>query len=176
MREKELIEGLRRGDMSSYEQLFHAWYPRLVRYADSVVNDFDVAKDLVQNVFMKVWQHRSRLQGDLSIGSWLHVLTRNEALNHLRSRRYVETMYFTPPHVPDSHRVTEIGVQEDNADAALIREEVARMPEQRRKVFGMSRLLGLTNKEIAQVLSLSEKTVERHITLANRHLKKTFEK
>lgn len=168
MTEHELITGLREGRMSAYEAAFHAYYPRFVRFADYIVKDLPLAKDLVQNVFLKVWRFRDRLAPALSLENYLYVLTKREVLNHLRSRK-----------IPEPLSAVEAGgfLAEDSArldrrvDVSLIRSLAANLPEQRRKVFVMSRLQGMSNKEIAAALSLSEKTVERHITLAGKQLR-----
>lgn len=151
--------------MSAYEAAFHAYYPRFVRFADYIVKDLQVAKDLVQNVFLKVWRYRNRLEPDLSLENYLYVLTKREVLNYLRSRKDAEPLSATD--IP----AEEPGRMDRRIDAALVRSLLDRLPEQRRKVFAMSRLQGMSNKEIATALSLSEKTVERHITLAGKQLR-----
>jgi len=170
MVEKKLITGLRNGDMSAYEQAFHAYYPRFVHFAEYVVKDLSLAKDLVQNAFIKVWRFRDRLQENLSLENYLYVLTKREILNHLRSRRDADTLAAWSADLEDATHDPEA-----RTDVALIRDQLSVLPEQRRKVFELSRFRGLSNKEIARELSLSEKTVERHITLANRQIRHLFQ-
>lgn len=168
MKEHKLITGLRNGDMAAYETAFQTFYPRFVRFADYIVKDFPLAKDLVQNVFLKLWRYRDRLKPDLSLENYLYVLTKREVLNNLRSRRAAEPLSAAEVlgfPVEDAVRMDR------RVDASLVRSLMAVLPEQRRKVFVMSRLQGMTNKEIADALSLSEKTVERHITLAGKQLR-----
>ena len=172
MTEKKLITGLRNGDVAAYEEAFHTYYPRFVHFADYIVKDIALAKDIVQNVFLKVWRFRGRLDPDLSLGNYLYVLTKREVLNQLRSRKITGSL-------SEVTGTNDAGSQarrmDSQVDMSLLREEVELLPEQRRKVFVMSRFQGLPNKEIAQKLSISEKTVERHITLAGRQLRELFE-
>ena len=165
MNEQKLIIGLKKGDMRAYERAFHSYYPKLVHFADYIVRDFALAKDLVQNVFMKVWRFRERLDSNLSLNNYLYVLTKREILNYLRSKKTFESLD-TLTELPGNNRATDA-----NVDISIIREQVDKLPVQRRKVFMMSRFYGLSNKEIAQQLSLAEKTVERHITLADKQLR-----
>ena len=168
MTERKLITGLKKGEMSAYEQAFHLYYPRFVRFAEYIVKDLSTAKDLVQNVFLKVWRYRDRLDESLSQGSYLYVLTKREVLNHLRACKATEP-------VEAMESLAEKGSDpERRADVALVREQFSQLPPQRRRVFEMSRLQGMSNREIARALSLSEKTVERHITLAGKQLREAF--
>lgn len=171
MTEKELIAGLRRGDMAAYERAFHLYYPRFVYFADYIVKDQQTAKDLVQNVFLKVWRFRDRLKDDLSLVNYLYVLTKREVLNHLRGFKAIESLQDEL-----AGHCEGVGGEhlEAQVDAALVREWIQTLPDKRRRVFELSRLRGMSNKEISRVLSISEKTVERHITLALRQLKEEF--
>ena len=163
--EQKLINGLKRGDMHAYEQAFHTYYPKFVHFANFIVNDFEVAKDLVQNVFLKVWHHRDRLDESLSLNNYLFVLTKREVLNHLRSQKAFESLETLSEVKGSSHRA------DDEVEVAMIRNQVNKLPEQRRNVFILSRYYGLPHKEIARQLDISEKTVERHITLAGKQLR-----
>lgn len=169
MTESKLIAGLRNGNMDAYEEAFHTYYPKFVRFAHYIVNDMAIAKDLVQNVFLKVWRFRDRLDESLSLQNYLYVLTKREVLNFLRTKRVFETLDSTLDMPEDGLRPDEL------AEVAQVRSQVYKLPEQRRNVFIMSRFCGIPNKEIARQLSISEKTVERHITLAGKQLRKDLE-
>ncbi len=165
MTESQLIAGLKRGNMDAYEEAFHTYYPKFVRFANYIVGDLAVAKDLVQNVFVKVWRYRDRLDASLSLNNYLFVLTKREVLNFLRTKRVFETLDSTLELPGGSLLPDEL------AEVAQVRSQVYKLPEQRRNVFIMSRFCGIPNKEIARQMSISEKTVERHITLAGKQLR-----
>ncbi len=164
--EKRLILSLKKGELSAYEQAFHLYYPKYVRFAGYVLGDLAVAKDLMQNVFMKLWKNRDRLREDLSLENFLYVLTKHEILNYLRSKKEYEPLAGAA-----EEKVSGEGEAERAADVSLVLDSVGHLPSQRKKVFVMSRLQGFSNKEIAQSLSISEKTVERHITLAGKQIR-----
>ena len=166
MNERRLILALKRGEMSAYEQAFHLYYTKYVRFAGYVLGDIIVAKDLMQNVFMKLWKYRDRLREDLSLENFLYVLTKHEILNYLRSKKE-----FEPLGEAVEENVSRESEAENVADVSIVLESINNLPPQRRKVFVMSRLQGLSNKEIANALSISEKTVERHITLAGKQIR-----
>lgn len=169
MKEKKLIKGLREGAYSSYEILFKLYYAKFVHYADSIVGDFEAAKDLVQESFMKVWLNREKLREDLSIHNYLFVLVRRASLNFLRDKKILETL--DSDFVDDVHESTSSASEEK---FEMVMSAVDSMPAQRKAVFKLSREEGLKNKEIAEYLNLSEKTVERHMTLALRDIRNKF--
>ena len=171
MTQKKLITGLRNGDMAAYETCFHTYYPRFVRFADYFLRDLSQAKDIVQNVFFKMWRYRDRLDPDLSLENYLYVLTKRELLNYIRSCKAGESLLMAEWKTDAGSSVSRMDSQ---VDLSLLKEELEKLPEQRRKVFIMSRLRGMSHKEIAAALSISEKTVERHITLAGVQLREMF--
>ena len=173
MDKAKLIAGLKQGDYGSYKTLFGLYYARFVNFAHKLTGDRQAAKDLVQEAFMKVWINRDKLKEALSIDDYLFIIVKRASINFIRD------------HGKGIERISSGELSERiGGDAASdlpaetrdlissIRTCVDNMPPQRRKVFLMSRRESLSNKEIAQKLSLSEKTVERHITLALTDLKK----
>lgn len=175
MNERRLILGLKRGDYKSYEILFDLYYARFVNFADSIIRDRAAAKDIVQEAFVRIWLSRARLNENQSLESYIYVIVKRLIFNYLRDRKPTETI--------DSESVAAMN---DNAwggqDLILVANEtrrrihdiVSRMPSQRQTVFLMSRNRGLTNKEIAESLKISVKTVERHITLALAELRENI--
>lgn len=173
MDERQLIELLKEGDPISFEILFQQYYVRFHNFVRNLIKDTQAAEDIVQNVFMKVWINRAQLRSDQSIHNWIYVLTKHEVLNHIRDRKiYLQVEKLL---IPDSSQFSAVEdmLQIRELDSR-VREFVASMPEQRRRVFMMSRYRGLGNKEIAQMLGLSVRTVDRHINLALTSLRKEF--
>ncbi len=171
MSEAELIQGLKRGEYSSYETLFKMHYARFVNFVATLISDREAAKDLVQEAFMKVWVNREKLDESLSIGNYLYVLVKRATFNFIRDRKFAESL---TEELLNSESRTDNSI--DARDAIRrIEDGVERLPAKRREVFLMSRKEGLSNKEIAEELSLSVKTVERHITLALSDLRKNLD-
>lgn len=173
MDEAKLIAGLKAGDYECYKTLFRLHYARLVCFVDGIIEDRYAAEDLVQEAFMKVWLNRAKLEEHLSIENYLFVLVKRAMLNFLRDRKFAEdisseVIQGVPNSVSADQRL------DVNETWQKIQSRVTRMPERRKTVFRLSRDRGLSNKEIAAVLKLSEKTVERHITLALQDLRKIF--
>ena len=175
MDEKELIDLLREGDSLSFEILFQKYYARFYNFCCHLIKDFHAAEDIVQNVFMKVWLNRKNLRPDQSIHNYIYVLTKNEVLNHIRDRKvyYQVEQLIVADHPFVSMTDEHLHFKELDG---RIRKFIAEMPMQRRNVFMLSRLRGKSNKEIANLLGISVKTVDRHMNLALNSLKKEFMK
>lgn len=176
MREDDkLIEGLKKGDARCYETLFHRYYGKFVHFADCILQNFDDARDIVQEAFIRLYNNRENLQSGLSIENYLYVIVKRLLLNFIRDRKWHADI---TSQLIDSQLVTQLGGGEEAVFAhdtrSLVREEVARMPAQRKKCYLLSREQGLSNKEIAEQLGLSVRTVERHITLALSQIRKNF--
>lgn len=175
MDEHQLIEMLREGDSLSFEILFQQYYVRFYNFCRNLIKDSHAAEDIVQNVFMKVWLNRRNLHPDQSIHNYIYVLTKHEVLNHIRDRRVytqVERLIMTDQ---PAASITDDTLQLRELDER-VRRFIASMPGQRRKVFLLSRYRGMSSKDIAKLLGLSVRTVDRHINLALTSLKKEFMK
>ena len=173
MEDSRLIALLREGDPLSFEILFQKYYVRFYNFVFNLTKSSQAAEDIIQNVFMKIWINRASLRPDQSIHNYIYVLSKREMLNHIRDRKaYVQVERLVMAEQP-SEEVTDQSMALKELDER-IRRFIADMPEQRRKVFLLSRYRGLTNKEIAEMMGLSVRTVDRHINLALTSLKKEF--
>src|SRR6266704_6353231 len=83
----DLLERLRQGDEAAFDAIFRAWYPSLVRSAESVVRSRAVAEEVVQDVMLELWRRRGSLAQESSAQAYLFRSTRNRALNHVRHER-----------------------------------------------------------------------------------------
>lgn len=165
MDNQTLVRGLRMGNYTAYEELFILYFSKFVSFADSILHDREVAKDLVQEQFLKVWTNRERLDEKKSIQNYLYVLTKRAILNYLRDHRIADTIdNKNAPFYKDKE--TPLSLVEINELKRRLYGGISRMPEQRKKIFLLSRDEGLSNREIAERLNLSVRTVERHISLA----------
>ncbi|MBQ3249682.1 MAG: RNA polymerase sigma-70 factor [Bacteroidales bacterium] len=173
MDESRLIELIREGDPLSFEILFQKYYVRFYNFVLNLTKNPQTAEDIVQNVFMKIWINRKNLRPDQSIHNYIYVLSKHEVLNHLRDRKvYTQVERLVMAEQP-YEAVTDQNMDLKELDDR-IRKFIAAMPEQRRKVFLLSRYRGMGNKAIAELMGLSVRTVDRHINLALTSLRKEF--
>ncbi|MDR2969307.1 MAG: RNA polymerase sigma-70 factor [Tannerellaceae bacterium] len=168
-----LITQIWSGDISVFNKLFHSIYIQLYIHCRKYINDPETAKDLLQNIFLRFWEKREDIDIHTSLNAYLHKSVKNECLNHLRT---IKTFYiaekeqaglnekFVDETTPDS----ELAVQEIEQ---IIENVIEQLPGQCKSIFKLSRINGLKNKEIADRLDISVRTVETQIYRALKILK-----
>lgn len=170
------IDGLRRGEARSFERLFRAYHPQLCRYAFSYVGNAAVAEELVQDVFLHVWERRHAWDIRGSARTYLYTAVRNAALSRLRHEKVIrrsepETIaLYSDRSAPSADQ--EVIAAEITGD---LTEAIDRLPRRRREIFLLHREEDLTYTQIAARLGISVKTVETQMSRAlkalRRHLK-----
>lgn len=168
--EKYLLDELRTGNSSAFEHIFRSYWKPLYAIARSKLLSHDEAEEVIQVVFSKLWEMRERLQIE-NLSSYLYTAVKNRIINDIRARltreRYWE--YYRKFIPPDQH-TTEDLVSFEEMNRAL-ESAVSKLPEKSRIVFKLSRFEGRSNAEIADILQLSEKAIEYHITKSVKELK-----
>ncbi|NEW83887.1 MAG: RNA polymerase sigma-70 factor [Mariniphaga sp.] len=167
----EIIRRLKKDDKSAVDELFSYYYPRLYHFSKSILkieNDID---DILQEVFVKIWLNRQKIGNVETFHSYIFTITKNEVLNLIRSNMkdhtFKDELYLRS--VAEEYQ-TQNQLEYDEIKSG-IDHIVSSLTEKRQQVFLLSRTEGLSNKEIAQQLNISEKTVEDHITHAIKHIK-----
>jgi len=173
MTDSELVAAVRADDRHAFDALFLRWYPQVHRFLTALVKEEALAEDLAQSVFLKVWLHREQLDPAKSLKNYLFVLSRNGALDVFKSKRHL--MEESSGHLPEkvSPDRTEYRVEYVETNNRVLR-AVEKMPPQRRAVFVMNRYQHLSSEEIASLLGISVRTVEKHLQLALDNLRNYF--
>jgi RNA polymerase sigma-70 factor (family 1) len=159
----EIVNAIRRGDQAAFENTFRKYYNRLCNYANGLLKETDEAEEVVQTVFLTIWEKRSDLEITLSLKSYLYRAVHNHCLNRFKHATVREVHRdYTQHYVPQSY---ESVTEEIHANELEERIElaVASLPEQCQIAFRMSRFEDLKYQEIADRLGISVKTVENQI-------------
>lgn len=147
----------------AFETLFKTHYKALNAYANVILKDSDMAEEIVQAMFLKLWEKRDLLQVQTSVKAYLYKCIYNDSLNYIRNQK-TKTKYedFTILTMNQHHEAAsfqaELSELQQNLSLAL-----NDLPEQCRTIFQMSRFEELKYREIADELGLSVKTVENQI-------------
>lgn len=168
--DKELLELLKRGEESAFEHIYTTFYDSLLNYADRLLNDIEMARDVVQQVYYKMWEGRDSLNITLSVRAYLFKAVYHASLNTLAHKKNIEK--YEHEQLTDFYFSTVIQSPEAELElwhsdvAKALEEAITALPEKCREVFLLSKVEGLKNREIAEKLNISEKTVERHMSIA----------
>ena len=162
--ERALQERIRGGDEAAFESVFRDNYAHLVRMAESIVRERALAEEIAQDVMLELWRRRESIQVEQSFRAYLLRSTRNRALNHVRHQRIVvreATIAAAAAESARAHSAEDemLGTELERA----VRNAITSLPENAREVFQLSRDRGLKYSEIAVVLDISVKTVEKRM-------------
>lgn len=154
-----------------FEEIFHEHYAHLCAYAFKYVEDKDAAEELVQDVFFKLWVKRDEIDIQSSLKSYLFRAVRNASLNLLSHIKVREDYKYANELQRDSDEQKDDDVLVGTELEQKIRSSISKMPEQRQKIFIMSRYEDLKYREIADQLGISIKTVESQMSKALKYLR-----
>lgn len=177
MDQGELVTRIREGDEGAYGQLFLTHYSSLCVFVNSYLRAPDVAEEVVQSVFLRIWEQRSSFDPRGDIRAFLFASCRNHALDLLRHEQIVARTESEDQRIGLGAWSVSRGADADLEAAELadrLRKVVARLPERRRMVIVLRWQHQLSNPEIASILGISVKGVEMHVMRAladlRRHL------
>ena len=175
--EKTLIRNVKNSKKNSFQKLFYQFHDQLFRFVIYRIQDPDIAKDITQETFLRVWDKRKSLQPEKSFFSLLARISTNLCYDHFR---YTEVRLRNKDRIPEygrSHFDNPEEVVQAQAIEKIIRKLVnEKLPQRCRTIFILSRIEGLSNQEISIKLGLSIRTVENQIYRALKILKKHMQK
>lgn len=166
-REKILLQGLADGNEKAFREVFEHYYPKVKCFLRQFIHNEEDARDLAQNIFIKIWLQRVLLREIKSFGAYLYTMCRNAAIDY--GRVYKVKIPFTEGNEGEYESESEFFAKETEIQVTNI---IKGLPEKRKKIFIMSRLEGKSYEEIAQKMGITRKTVENHIHLALKELRK----
>lgn len=165
----QIFNRIKDDDSDSFEELFNLYYESLCNFAYLFVQDKNVAEEAVSDVFISIWQKRKSINIKKNLRAYLYKSTKNAAL------------FYTRKHKINIVNIDDINVgnEFDTPETLLIKAEksvlinkiIANLPKRAGLVFRMHKVDGFKYREIAEVLNISEKTVENHMGNALRHLR-----
>jgi len=163
---KTLKSELAKGNEKALNFLMDLHHHSLSVYAYSLSHDTDTAKDIVQNVFIRLWEKRDDIQKIQSIKDFLYKSVYNEFINQYR-KDIRRSLAYNKKHTQALSYIVE-SLDEDllKKQVGIVKLEIEKLPSRCKETFLLSKQDGLTNAEIANYMKVSTKTVERQITKA----------
>ena len=170
MSENRLLKQLSAGDKGALNEIYDRYSARIYRFAFGYLKSEPDCMDIVQEVFMRLWNKRSSVPTDSNLEAFLFTIARNTIISAFRKKiseqKYLEEIrHLVVKNHSDTERQVSYQFLTDE-----VKELIDRLPEQRKRIYLLSKEKGLPNKAIAEKLQISVKTVEDHMTKARKFL------
>lgn len=163
--EMKLLKQLGLSNHDAFNTLFLEYYPKVYNYLLGFIKDKDEANDFAQDIFVKIWIGRESVSKVNFFKAYLFSMVRNTIYNHFEHVLVRENYVSKIQELPLYSNLLESELYAKEL-SLMIDLAIEKMPEQRRKIFTMSRKEGFSNEEISIRLNISKRTVESHISLA----------
>ena len=169
------------GDESAFSELFNSYKLKLLRLAYRVVHDYQTAEDIAQETLLKVYQKKVQINPRFKFFTWLYRVTLNSSLDHVRSRKFIQFFSFSSEQSDTTLPSAEeqipapppaFGEQLEDREISLkLHAAIKMLPERLRLPLVLRHFEGLGYAEVAQILQITPKAVERRLAVAREKLK-----
>lgn len=165
------------GDQNKFRQLMELTSDELLLFAIGFIRNKQIAEEIVSDVYVKIWEKRSSLHQIKNLKSYLFISVKNGCLSHLRkikkekivSLNEISEFHFLPVEGPEHHLIDKDALKKVYA-------AIEQLPPKCKLAFTLAKINGLKHKEIAEVMCVSEKTVNNHMVAAVKKISETLRK
>ena len=173
--DQKLVKTLKKGDVFAFNELFHKYSQKVYNFSIKHLENEEDVKDLVQEIFMKIWDKRKEIDANKSFNGFLFTITLNLIRNYFRKkvkdRKLVNKWLEETEPYSDS---TKLSIEFRSLEK-VVNTIVEQLPPKRRMVFRLSRNEGISNDDIARRMNIQKKTIENHLNLALRYLRERLQ-
>jgi len=176
LEDKALLIRLSEGDEIAFVKIYNQYRHKIYTYAWQLSKSADTADEIVQEVFIRIWQKRAQINTELSFNAYIRKITLNHVLNHLKKvarQKSLQEEVFQLIEINTSH--TEDQLLEKELRKIYV-DAIARLPAQKKLIYQMSRTEELSHEEIALKLEISKNTVKNHMVEASRFIREYVRK
>ncbi|OQP52791.1 hypothetical protein A4H97_24125 [Niastella yeongjuensis] len=159
-------------DLQRFDELYFQYNQAVFANILKLVHQYDVAEDLLQEVFMALWEHRHKLDGE-KVSGWLFVTSYNKSLKYLQRQKKQATTALSDTTVIENEFATDDTPLEEvyNMRLSMIEEAVNLLPERKKKVFMLYRYEGKSMEDVAGMLNISVHSVKDYLKQSNRFIR-----
>ena len=170
--EEIIWKKIQQKDIAALEGYYKLHYKSFLLLAFNYMKDKPLAQEIVDDVFMKIWEDGSKIEISYSLKSYIYKSIIHRCINAIQKKKREKTEWLEVAEMPDEGY--EMRQMEENELKVKLYAAIEELPNQCRRVFEMSRFEELKQQEIADKLGISIKTVKNHITIALKHLSKVL--
>lgn len=158
--DKILVSHLKQGNPKAFEQLFLKYQKKLYYFCRKIIKNKEDSENLVQNTFLEIWENRQNIDEEKSFSGYLFKAIKNKVYNYIKKK--INEQFYLDFINEDSEEYSE-DQYETKQLVDIVNELIQKLPERRKEIFLLSRNEGLTYKEIASKLNITENTVDTQI-------------
>lgn len=173
--QQEALKSLAEGDELIFAQIFERYHPKVYRLGYDFFHNRELAQELVQDVFIKVWERRTEFADVRTLEAFIHTMAKNMALNVLKSRSREVLNAYTYSLLQERSENSTENIVLNREFEQVIKDAVESLSPQQRRVYELSREQGLSHSDIAEQLKISDSTVNNLMTKAVGKLRKNIE-
>jgi RNA polymerase sigma-70 factor (family 1) len=171
MNEKDLFLLISKGDERAFHQLFHLYNKQLLPFIYKLVQSDAAAEEIVQEVFIKIWNNRQKLSEINVPKAWIIRIVSNEAYNYLRKQATEGRLLKNIKERSQEHTLTPEDAMSERELSTIIQSGISQLPPQMKMVYLLNKEDGLSIAEIAEKLGISPNTVKNHLVSALKKLR-----
>lgn len=156
--DQQLLDLLKKGDEAAFTEIYDRYSALLLIHADNKLHDEDEARDVVQDVFVRLWEKRDQINVSSNLSGYLYNTVRNQIFNMIKHQKVISTYTKGLLDANTNNQIYADHLIREKQFAAMIEAEIAALPPRMRQVFELRRLESLSNKEVAAKLGITELT------------------
>jgi len=169
--DRKILKRFKEGDAEAFDAIYHNYSKKMFHFALGLVKDKDISKDLVQEVFVNLWEKRGQVDLNLNFDNYIFTIAYNSIRKYFRKKsietKVIDHLVKNSPEIIESVDGTVIY----NELLELASKTIENLPPKRKIVYKLSRQEGMKIKEIADKLNISTRTAENHLAKALKYLK-----
>jgi len=173
--EKELLLRVADGDNDAFAELFYGYHQGLGEFLLKITGSLELAQDIVQDTFIKVWLNRKDLPAIRSFSDYLFIMSRNRMINALRKKANERVRHLQWVKQFDAEDFQPEDADNNELYRRMLADAVEKLPPQQQKVYRMSRQQRLTHDQIAEQLGIATSTVKSHVKAALKSIRNELE-
>lgn len=178
--DQELAHKLKDRDPRAFRELVDEYQSMVLNTCFGFTHRKDQAEDLTQDVFIQVFNSIDKFRAESKLSTWIYRIAVNKSLNHLRKEKNkswitrIEDLLFYDDvkELATPEKTTPLGILQNSEKAAYLEKAIKKLPENQKTAFTLSKLQGLPNKEVAEVMNLSLSATEALLNRAKKNLQK----
>ncbi|MDQ2902083.1 MAG: RNA polymerase sigma factor [Ktedonobacteraceae bacterium] len=171
----DAVELARQGDGRAFGVLFHCYNAQICTYLARLVGNDDTGRDLAQETFLRAWQSLPKVRGDLYFKAWLYRIATNTARSHLRHERVIRWLPWRDYEEDSGSDLLSVAGPEERAgEAECVRQVLGCLPSQYQVCLLLQLVGGFSQREIAELLEISEKSVSAYVSRGREQFRQLY--